>query len=453
MAKYKTKKRSRININEPVVDDIIRQMLTEGAPIKNIANVTGVQSGYVKLIKKRITRQLCIDLNNGGEEEVVTAAVPETTVVTVEEQQPMVENMIIDNQQQQETVDKDSVDLDIAIDYQSGMTIKDISKKYNTYASRIYRVLKKLGIERDRLCHNKFTIVESIVEEKPETAAPIPEEVPVVEEEPVIEAAKSEEAPEVVVKEETEPDNTINYKEIKYKSFYQYLTGLPLTQYIKAKTVTAGLVAGRHDILNSYVQKYIFESFSDAMALNYHRQEQIAEKFIKTNITFDEAGRAKESLVLYLTGSQSALISVIKTCYNHKVNLVVKHWDNYSKVYNPQVVFNQFETDCTHMSIEVLDALSEGSDPDIFITKDISPIENFSGQYFLITLRSKTKLVSGNVIRIVSGVEATAASIFKRIQHRAIDSNASNLELYFDEISIYKNEISYLATKAKMSLN
>jgi hypothetical protein len=95
-----------------------------------------------------------------------------------------------------------------------------------------------------------------------------------------------------------------------------------------------GLVADRHDM---YIKNYIFsEGINESLMFNFDKQYNICCKFVEdNNIT-------NKTLVVYCTGLQSALGSIVKCCYDKKINLVLKHYNSQSHTYIPQIIFNEF---------------------------------------------------------------------------------------------------------------
>jgi len=97
--------------------------------------------------------------------------------------------------------------------------------------------------------------------------------------------------------------------------------------------VKLGLVADRHDIRP--VDTYIFETFDPDLMFNYEKQDQMAKEVLLKKIPFSY-GKPLKGLMLYVTGLQSALVSVIKACQELKIPLIVMHHNSDDDSYMPQ---------------------------------------------------------------------------------------------------------------------
>lgn len=96
-------------------------------------------------------------------------------------------------------------------------------------------------------------------------------------------------------------------------------------------TVKLGLVADRHDM--GAINDFVFESLDESLMFDYARQYVIAEEAIKKHI---DGGN--KSLVIYATGLQSALTTVIKLCNDLNIALTIMHYNTKEHTYIPQVV-------------------------------------------------------------------------------------------------------------------
>lgn len=97
--------------------------------------------------------------------------------------------------------------------------------------------------------------------------------------------------------------------------------------------IKVGLVADRHNI--NPVKDYIFDGFDSELMFNYEEQFEIAKKEIKDKIPFNN-GKPIKGLMLYATGLQAALVSVIKVCEEMGIPLVVMHYNAEDQAYYPQ---------------------------------------------------------------------------------------------------------------------
>ncbi len=102
----------------------------------------------------------------------------------------------------------------------------------------------------------------------------------------------------------------------------------------KITTFKACLFSERHDV--PYVDEFIYESgFTDAQFTNYEFQYNKAKEFLK-KVPEDK------TLIIYCTGCQPALASVIKACFDEKRNLILKHYNGITKKYDSQIMWSQF---------------------------------------------------------------------------------------------------------------
>ena len=100
-----------------------------------------------------------------------------------------------------------------------------------------------------------------------------------------------------------------------------------------------GLISNRHDMP---VDSFIFEeSFSSSLMFDYEKQYEICENFILNNIEFND-NVADKTLYVYVTGLQSALGSITKVCFDHKINLAFFHYNYETNEYCKQVIFDSF---------------------------------------------------------------------------------------------------------------
>lgn len=95
--------------------------------------------------------------------------------------------------------------------------------------------------------------------------------------------------------------------------------------------VKLGLVADRHDM--GPISDFVFESLDESLMFDYARQYVIAADAIKKHI---DGGN--KSLVIYATGLQSALTTVIKVCNDLNMPLTIMHYNTKEHTYIPQIV-------------------------------------------------------------------------------------------------------------------
>lgn len=117
-------------------------------------------------------------------------------------------------------------------------------------------------------------------------------------------------------------------------------------------SVRAGLVSNRHKMP---VDNYIFENEIDEKTMfDYDKLENTCRDFIKENIVFDKNGNATQSLVVYLTGIQCVLSSLIKVASEMKVNLTLRHYNHETDSYITQMIWNQFTGNLPRSINEIL---------------------------------------------------------------------------------------------------
>ena len=104
--------------------------------------------------------------------------------------------------------------------------------------------------------------------------------------------------------------------------------------------LACGLVSERHEMPVG-ISLYIFEKYlNTSLVFNFEEQYRIAKEFILGNIYRDN--KPNKDLIVYCTGIQSALASVIKAAYDLGVNLILAHYDAYNKKYRYQLVWGDF---------------------------------------------------------------------------------------------------------------
>lgn len=151
------------------------------------------------------------------------------------------------------------------------------------------------------------------------------------------------EEPEVDVTEFVGSDTPIS-KCIKESYTIFDIGRFELEQINSSNGVECVLIGGRHD---SPVEKSIFRhSLSDDLIFDYIRQEDIINDFI------DQECKEHKSLIVYISGLQTTLASLIKVCFNRKITLTLMHYSTEStskkNIYVPQIVCN-FESTSSYV--------------------------------------------------------------------------------------------------------
>ena len=114
-------------------------------------------------------------------------------------------------------------------------------------------------------------------------------------------------------------------------------------------TVKCGLINERHPMP---VELYVFNTFTQANLFDYPKIEEKSREFIKTHVTFDDNGNAKQSITCYVTGLQCALAGFIKVCNEMGVNLNLMHYNASEKTYMKQVIWDCFESSVVAQILE-----------------------------------------------------------------------------------------------------
>ena len=151
------------------------------------------------------------------------------------------------------------------------------------------------------------------------------------------------EEPEVDVLESVGSDTPIS-KCIKESYTIFDIGRFELEQINSSNGIECVLIGGRHD---SPVEKCIFRhSLSDDLIFDYIRQEDIINDFI------DQECKEHKSLIVYISGLQTTLASLIKVCFNRKITLTLMHYSTEStskkNIYVPQIVCN-FESTSSYV--------------------------------------------------------------------------------------------------------
>lgn len=109
---------------------------------------------------------------------------------------------------------------------------------------------------------------------------------------------------------------------------------------LSKSNIRVGLVADRH---NMPVNDYIFKSaLGEDLMFDYDKIENICREYIEDMIDFDQEGNAEQSLVVYVTGIQCVLSSLIKVTNEMRVNLTLRHYDSKTESYHTHVIWDRF---------------------------------------------------------------------------------------------------------------
>lgn len=136
--------------------------------------------------------------------------------------------------------------------------------------------------------------------------------------------------PKVQETMETKPEEKIPVNEM--------VTKFELKPIKFSNNVVCGLINGRHDMPTD---TFIFDSISSENMFNYDLQREICEKFITDNIEFKN-GTACNTLIVYTTGLQCTLATLIKVTNEMKVNLIINHYNSDNGKYMSQTIWDSF---------------------------------------------------------------------------------------------------------------
>lgn len=189
----------------------------------------------------------------------------------------------------------DEIILQIAEDYDSSnMTVQQITEKYSVSKATVYRAIAATDINIRKPRSKSTTKIDS------------------------------------------QPKPPKKEKEVKA------INSIPKFSNIGCgSSLICGLVAERHD-MPSNVGLYIFEKqLSGSLMFNFDEQYEIAKKFIIEHV-FENNDKPIKDLIVYCTGIQSALASVIRAAYDLRVNLILAHYDAYNKKYKHQLMWGGF---------------------------------------------------------------------------------------------------------------
>ena len=117
------------------------------------------------------------------------------------------------------------------------------------------------------------------------------------------------------------------------------------------KSVRVGLCADRHRMpVNDFIFK---QALSKELMFDYDKIEAICEDYINEMIDFVD-GEAQQDLIVYVTGIQCALSSLIKVAYKKHVNLTLRHYDSDTNTYHTHVIWDKFGTGACGVISELL---------------------------------------------------------------------------------------------------
>ena len=236
----------------------------------------------------------------------------------------------------------DDVKIQIAADYESGnYKQQELVTKYNVSASSVSKIISSL-IDKDRIKEIKRiqrekkkelqvqTTSEEVTEEEVVEHVEDVEVVPTVRNNENIGTIKS------YINHTVAPANNIIF--LDNTSINEDLVEIRSDDSYK----TVGLVNNRH---NLGVNTFIYNKIPNDKIFNFEWLEGIAKEFVLDTIKFNKNGIPTQGLIVKCTGLQTPLSSIVKVCYNMKINLIAAHYQIQPEVdllYRHQPIFTDF---------------------------------------------------------------------------------------------------------------
>ena len=285
------------------------QELKKGKDKKFIANFLGIEIGNVYKIAKEL--KLSGESTIDTEVEFVPVATP-TLSASLMLRKESCSGEVKEEVKPSKLTDDDKL-LILSLIEDGKLTYKQIAEQFNIHPSRVGQIGKEFGMVRRK----KKDTNELDIDQKKDQTEVLEEKEKLKEEVDQILTEALEEGPEEF---ENPP--------LLFKPF------------VIGKKKEFGLVEDRHIMPT---MNHIFQSpISSSLMFNFEIQEEMVRDFIQENIKFNSEGVAEEDLVVYVTGLQSVLASVIKICFEKKVNLTLNHYNRDTKKYAPQIVWDCF---------------------------------------------------------------------------------------------------------------
>ena len=304
----------------------IQKMIVDGYTFKQVANKFNIEIGNVTKVAKQIGY---VRPKNVKVEEVVK----EKPVKKKQEQ-------VVEKKKCERINDDKRMEIALALERlgNTGSFNKEaFLKDYDISYSTLLRIAKQYNVAIPKASKNTCEEMcqEEYIEEVMVSA-------PILDMDELNEMQLEEEANKLIKKD------TIGTKTVTRG----FLT-LNVVECLEKTVVRAGLIDDRHDIpCLLFVYR---NSITPDIMFSYGALEMEAERFIRQHIPFDKNDMPEKRLKLYVTGLSAALSSVIKVCYNLKVNLSLMHYDTKLKTYHEQVIFDDLS----------LTAKSKGTDDSI----------------------------------------------------------------------------------------
>lgn len=337
---------------------MVYDYLLLGKSKKEVANLCKVDLDYVHTIAKRY---------HVGRSDV-EAEIIEPFMGVVTDNVPFmimgVNELVCDNKEDETMVVQkekrstsrrltDDEVIGILEDVELGMTNAEIAEKYNISVATVNTKKKEFGLSTTRsssrkVSKNKFTRYYNRLLNGETTAKKIQEDLgisPATYQSYKIEYEKDHPKTKEKVKIAVEEEGV---KKPKHDKPVDGPVEVSFT-----KTLAVGLVAGRHYMP---VSNYIFENVDNDLMFDYELQDQICKRFVSDNLMND--GVVNVDLVVYVTGLQCVLASLIKITREFGVNLELRHYEAKSNSYRSQVIWN--DNKVPGIKNQILSTLTKG---------------------------------------------------------------------------------------------
>lgn len=302
----------KINVSESQLSEtakLILNELREGKKTKKeIANKYKVDLGTIVNLSKQF--------NVGSIKPIIVSS--EVSTVIFEDNEKEVNKGMEQNEKKYfGTISSDEggkrekiseeIALEMGIDLEGGkLTVKEIAEKYNVSVSTVYNYKKKFGLNKTGKKKIKKKSIKKPASKKVNT------------------------------KEQQEKNNDEKDKSSK-----------PSKIIVGTKEILeVGLIKDRHKMPDK-IKDYIFDSpIREDLMFNYTKLDGIVSEFLLNNIRVrkDKYNNfvGEKDLVVYTTGLTCAVGAVCKMCRLNGINLTLMHYNNKTKFYEPQIIWNDF---------------------------------------------------------------------------------------------------------------
>lgn len=409
------KNRASLKMPEEKKEKIIK-LLQEGKMTKReIANKLKINSGYVY--------RLAAESNVG-----VAKAQAKKNMQQVQEQNQSTAEKIVESALELETTPVTKVKINmgkfteeervqIALECEAHeLSYTDIAKKWGCAQSTISRIAKELGVPSP----------VKDVEQKEETK----------EEAVEVEEVKAEETKKV------EPSNKITLLDEK-----------DVEPIFKGSHVVCGLIAERHDMP---CEEFIFEeSLEPSMMHDYQYQYDICKSYIDRKISFSNDDVASADIICYMTGCQSVLGALVKSCFDSQVNLTLMHYDIDIKDYHPQVIFSHFKDENVVRKESYLTPFLEQYNNAFFYKCVENDIKNLKTFYIInkVNIGSHTtydRYTKGAIqVAYICKCDGDAWQLYPKLAKEIMNEKNHNFCLYLMPVDQSDNQWSFGTSLAK----